>query len=281
METATQTRYKAKPIGKVKGLGEVYQVGAPLPQQIHALEEKGVKHPFLVTPEETARIRIAGLSNDYTRTSFAPVGVYGEKPVLISISPFMDERMAVMAVDAHAGNEYPTQARKFYEIVKNVAEKESGLEPEDRTAHVLQSMEDYDLTPEMDDAKFILRGQTSKYFKTFNRPSIRFFNLDQDLMKKLTKDKCAVNYLWFYGPDYGSYLGCRGRLLGSGNLAFGVSDVSAKGASQNAKYSLTEVKNVVVPATQKTLEALSLSGLGDTGIATELEKNILTTLRQQ
>ncbi|MBS3092103.1 hypothetical protein J4466_01650 [Candidatus Pacearchaeota archaeon] len=223
MATATEIKYEAKEIGDIEGLGKIYQVGAPLHKQIHALKEKGAR---LVTPEETARIRIAGLSNDYTRTSFAPVGVYGEKPVLIKESPFMNETMAVMAVNAHARNEYPTQNREFYEIARETAEGQLSLEPEDRTAVILQNMEDYNLTPEMDDAKFILGNQTADYFKKFNHPSIKVYLLDQGLMKKLPRDKCAVNYLWFDWPDVGSGLGCRDWGLGGDDRAFGVSERS-------------------------------------------------------
>jgi len=223
------TNYKARKVGDVKGLGVIYQVAAPLHEQISAFQRAGVGHPYLVTPEETAIIRLGGVSNDYTRTNMAPVGVKGENPILYRASPLMNPAMASLAVSAHRNGKYPALPREFYEVVKGIAENERGLEPEDRTAHILSSAEDYSLTPEMEDTRFILGKPMQKYFDRFKHTSIPFLNLQT---KDAPKGECLVNYLWFYRPDDGSRLYARGRDLYYEGRAFGVSRDAAT-SSQN------------------------------------------------
>ena len=268
---------EARQIGEVEGLGLVYQVYAPLNKQILSFENLGIKHPFLVTPEETVMIRSGGLSNDYTRTCVAPVGVKGEVPILYKPSIFMDPIMAEVIVKAHSENSYPTQDRVFYEALKERAKRELSLTPEDRTAQALQSIEDYGLTPEMDDARFLLGKSTAEYFKRFNHPLIKLYNLPTS---EVPKGKCIVNYLGLGGSEGGSRLSCRGGGLSYVNWAFGVLKKSAEGTSQNSGYSLTNVKNAVATATLKTLEELGLSEVKDMVIG-RLETDILETLRKQ
>ena len=268
--------YEAKQIGEVKGLGLIYQVRAPLDKQILSLIKVGAE---MVSPEETAMIRIAEVSNDYTRTSMAPVAVKGEKPVLYKASPFMNPAMAKIAVNAHSNGKYPSFNREFYEVVKEIANTESSFEPEDRTAQILDSSEDYDLTPEMDDAKFILGKNTSEYFKKFGHSKINFLNLP---VGGLPKDKCNVNYLWFNRPENGSSINGRDRSLNNVNRAFGVRK-SAEGAAKNSGYALTDIKNAIITAMPKSLEELGLSGLENlkTTITGKLESSILGILRKQ
>lgn len=173
-------------------------------------------------------IRLAGLSNDYTRTCVAPVDVKGENPILYKPSILMNPEMAAITVKSHSEGKYPTLDRVFYEVLKERAKTELGLIPEDRTAQVLQSNEDYDLTPEMDEARFLLGKQTAEYFKRFNHPSIKLFNLPTT---ETPKNKCFVNYLWFIRPECGSVLDCRYWDLVDGGGAFGVLRKSAEGTS--------------------------------------------------
>ena len=92
MTIETETRYKTTKIGNVNGLGEIHQVRAPLPEQILTFQNTGIKYPFLATPEEVVRIRIAGLSNDFSRTSVAPIGVKGENTILYKTLSFDESR---------------------------------------------------------------------------------------------------------------------------------------------------------------------------------------------
>jgi len=267
--------YKTEQIGEVGGLGTIYQSTAPLHDQILALGEEGVEYPFLVSPEEACMIRIAEVSNDFTRTSIAPVAVEGEAPILYKLSPFMNPAMAVIAENAHRKGEYPLFNREFYEAVKDIAEQELGLEPEDRTAHTLSSKEDYNLTHGMDDTKFILGRQAREYLKKFKHSLIPLLNFPTD---DIPENKCAVNYLWFFGPDLGSVLYCRLRDLYYSSRAFGVLKKSAEGASQNSGYSLTEIKQGVVRAIPKTLEELGLSENQEM-LQGPLEESILDEIR--
>ena len=267
--------YEATKIGEVGGLGEVWQVAAPLHRQIKALEKAGVQPPYLVTPEETARIRNAGLSTDYTRTCIAPIGVKGEAPVLYKPSPLMNPLAAQIAVNAHRNSQYPVFNREFFEFAKETAKREEGLEPEDRTAFVLSSCEDYPLTLEMPDTRFILGREAKEYFEKFKHPSIELLNLPTG---DLPKDKCIINYLGFGGPGSSSHLDCRNGGLDSEYRALGVKRTGEASAQNFSGYSLTEVKSALVIATPKTLEATGLSGVKDM-VAGKLEQNLLETLR--
>ncbi|MFH1359076.1 MAG: hypothetical protein ABIH37_04260 [archaeon] len=269
--------YQATQVGEVKDLGMVYQVNFSLSDSITALANEGIIHPYLVTPEETARIRLAGVSNDWTRTCISPVAVKGENTILSKPSVFMDANLAVIAETAHKNGQYPTLPREFYEALKQQAITQESLEPEDRTVHALSINGDYDLTPEMDDARFILGKTTQEYFKRFNHKQIKLYDLSAD---DLSEDKCAVNYLWFYGPEGDSDLGCRYRLLHDLNGAFGVLKQSAEGALQNSGYTLSKVSDAVSQALPDVLTEVGLPA-GIDLVGNTLEKRVLEKLRKQ
>jgi hypothetical protein len=271
-------QYEVKPIGEVEGLGLVRQVYASLDKQILTLGNAGIKHPFLVTPEETAMIRLAGLSNDCTRTCIAPVGVKGENTLLYRPSIFMDPEMAAIAVSTHSQGKYPTLDRVVYEVLKERAKRELSLAPEDRTTQTLSSSEDYDLTPEMDDSRFLLGKQTAEYFKKFECPSIKLYNLPT---AEISEDKCVVNYLWFGGPNLDSGFDCRNKALNLEDWAFAILIKNAKGTSENSGYSLTNVKDAVAAAIPETLVELGITGIENLGLEKDLEKRVLETLRTQ
>ena len=198
---------EARSLGNVEGLGEVFQIAAPLDEQIKAFEDVGIAHPYLVTPAETAMIRIAGLSNDFTRTSVAPVKVKGAKTVLYKPSPLMNRAMAFLAVQQHRNGKYLEMPRELYDAVEAIAKSEEGIEPEDRTAIVVSQDGNFNLTPEMDETRFLLEGNAGKYIEKFSPKGIPFFGLDAD------SKNATVNYVWFGSPQGGSYLNCWGRGL--------------------------------------------------------------------
>ena len=51
MALIEQTKYKAKSIGNVKGLGEIFELSAPLDEQIKAFQNEGIAYPYLATPK--------------------------------------------------------------------------------------------------------------------------------------------------------------------------------------------------------------------------------------
>lgn len=267
--------YKAKQIGKVKGLGTVYEAIAPLDKQIEAFNEVGIHS--LASPEEEARIRIAGVSNNYTRTNMVPVGVKGEKPILYRSSPFMNPAMASVAVAFHRAGKYPALEREFYDTVKSIAEQDRGMEPEDRRAIILQSPDNFDLTPEMEEARFILGNSTAEYFDKFNHNSIRFFNLP---LRDVPKGKCFANYLWFYNPQNGSLLLARNSYLYNEFRASGVLRSAVGASSQTSKYTLTQVKNANTKVIPDVLDAEGLIGVSNLVIE-PLNKGLLEKLRKR
>ena len=139
----------------------------------------------------------------------------------------MDVVSATEVVNAHRNNRYLTRSKDFYGIVKEIAELESGLEPEDRSSIVLTQNEDYDLTPEMDEARFLLGNHTEEYFEKFTNGRIKLYNFSTDL-----KNESVVNYLCFLNPQVGSGLVCGGWVLGGGGRSFGVRSASGEASAQ-------------------------------------------------
>lgn len=243
-------------IGKIKGLGEIYQIALPLDEQIQAFAEEGIQLPYLASPEEIAQIRLEGLSNDFSRTSIAPIALKGEPTVLIKNSPLMNPIMASSAVKAHRAGKYFEVNPGVYESARDLAKTETA-EPEDRTAIILSQAGDFQLTPEMDESKFALRKFAKSYFEKFTQGTIPLWNLSAD-----SKSQAVINYLWFYYPRDGSSFSCRRRYLGIHDWAFGCLRVREAHA-KNFGYSLTEVKNANLQAVAEVLAQKSLSGLID------------------
>ena len=253
---------KAEQIGKVDGLGTIYEVSASLSKQITAFEEVGIKPPFLVTPEEVCMIRLAGLMNGTTRTCVAPVVVRDEGVILYKDSPLMNRAIAMVVEVAHAKNEYFTLDREFYEAVKDIAKKDLSLQPEDRVAHILEKNGDYILTSEMDDARFLLGKQTEAYFDRFvESDPIKIYDLGNFDLRSLPKNKCIINYLWFDWPGCGSDFFCWDRYLHYDYRALGVLKESAKGASQNPEaYTSAQIAEAIRGLGLEELILAKLSG---------------------
>jgi hypothetical protein len=266
-------KYEANSLGKVKDLGEVFQVAAPLDKQILAFQEAGIAAPYLATPEDIAQIRLFGLSTNYSRTSIAPIAVKGEKTILVKDSPLMNHLLAVVAVDAHINGKYPSFSREIYEQAKAIAEAESGKEPEDRIALVLSKSGDYDLTHEMDEARFSLGKHTQTYFKKFNHSKIPLWNLSTD------GKEAVVNYLWFYDPLNESNLYARDRYLNCDDGAFGVLKETAEGSSQNS-YSPTQVRDATSMVVSEVLKAKGVPAL-EKMLAKPLAQGIVDSLRSR
>lgn len=258
--------YEAAKIGNVEGLGDIYQVEAPLHEQLKSFAGKGVN--TLVAPDEVAEIRLVGLSNDYSRTSIAPVAVKGARTILVRNSPLMNPLMAVAAVKAHANGRYFEINKEFYEGAEALANSQDTLVPEDRDAIFLSQEKDYDLTPEMPESHFLLRKHTLPYFTKFTKGIIHLSNLFGD-----SKDLATVNYLWFGVPQIDSGFSCRYRSLDDHDRAFGVFLKTGKASPKNSSYSLTEIKNANsenvhkvlggTPSLEKTLGDILTKGLID------------------
>ncbi len=268
--------YEAKSLGRVESLGEVFQLAVSLPEQILAFKRKGIAWPYLADSAEVVQIRMAGFSNDFSRTSVAPIAVNGEKTILYRPSPLMHLLMARRAVSEHRNGNYLSLPRWLYEEAKEIANAESGKEPEDRTAIVLSQASDYDLTPEMDEVRFLLGKNAKPYFEKFGHSKILFYNLSTD-----SKDVSVINYLWFDGPEGGSGLGCGGRGLGSDIGAFGVFRKAAEGgAAQNSRYDITEIKDANSEVIPRVFEGEGVPRLIEM-LKGPLNKALLEKLRGQ
>ena len=263
--------YEAQRIGKIKGC-EVYQVGAPLDEQINAFQRKGIVAPFLATPEDIAQIRLDGLSTDNSRTSIAPIGIKGGKTILYKNSPLMNPLMAAFAVQSHRNGNCPSFSKEIYEAAESLAKSQEGLEPEDRTAIIVSQDGDFKLTPEMEESKFSLGKLAILYFAKFTEGEIPFYNLSAD-----SKDKALVNYLWFNIPQYESNLYCRDRNLDNDNRAFGVLR-TAEGSARNFGYNLTEIRNA---NSENIKEVLGGTPALEKSLGEMLNKGLVGKLRQK
>ena len=210
--------YEAIKLGNVEGLGDVYQVGAPLNKQIQAFEKAGIKAPYLPSLEQVARIRLSGLSNDSSRTSIAPIAIKGEPTILSKDSPLMNPLMARYAVSQHKTGKYPSfQGTDIYEQAREIAIEDRLLSPEKRRAIILPSNEDFILTPQTEEAIFLLGEATQEYFDKFTNGQIKFYNVKQS-----EDNQTLVNYLWFYDPCDDSNVDARYRGLFNDYRSFGV-----------------------------------------------------------
>jgi hypothetical protein len=267
---------KEKQIGKIEQ-GKVYEISAPLDEQISAFEKVGITYPYLATPEQVCNIRLQGISDDWTRTSIAPVAVKGENTILYRNSPFMNPEIAKIAVEVHRNSKYPELQIEFYEAVKQRAKNEQVLQPEDRIAHILEKTGDYDLTSEMDDTKFILGKPAKRYFdKKVEKDKIKLFNLQTD---NLSKNKCRVNYLWFHSVASGSELNLRDSYLNCDGRAFGVLQ-PAKQAQKISRLTLSEIQKAIETSIPKICQEIGISALEEM-LNKPIQEEILTTLRKQ
>ncbi len=211
--------YTAEKVGEVRDLGDIYRVDAPLDKQLKAFAKLGISD--LASADEIAQIRLAGIQEAYSRTSIAPIAMKDKKTILFRESPLMNILTAGLAVKAHRKGEYFTMPAEIYEFAEQIANEDSGIEPENRRAIFTSKNEDYSLTQEMDETRFLLRNHNIPYFDKFvkngKKGKIPFCNLKSDI-----KDEAIVNYLWFVSPDCGSDFGCVSRSLDYSCRAFGV-----------------------------------------------------------
>lgn len=219
-------RYEAAKVGTVTDLGDIYQLAAPLPEQIDAFKRAGCQAPYFPDVAEKAQIRLARIFQNCTRTSIAPVAVKGERTILTREPLLMSPTMARLAVNAHRDERY-LEIPGIYDVVRQIAEQEFGKEPEDRTALILSQEGEFEIRSDSDEAKFLFRRQRELYFGEFVPSGII------PLVDLKTDSKAGVvNYLAFYYLTQGrSGLICRVRNLDHDLNAFGVRRVSSGEAS--------------------------------------------------
>lgn len=276
--------YKAQKVGTLPGRGDIYQVAAPLDQQLQAFMEKGIYS--LPTIEQVVDIRLDGVfnepqkANEFTRTSIMPVALQGEPTILCKQSLqipslLMNPAMAAVAVAAHRRSEYVPVQKEFYEFVRDVARSQEGFELENRIAHTVSQSGDFDIASETDDARFCFGRRAQEYFKAKNHSKIRFYNLSAP-----SKESAVVNYTWFDDPQFDSHLSCGYRCLYDVGRAFGVFWNAAEGSTQKIGYTLTEIQNAnskVIPIVLKEKGVPALEGM----LTNSLNEELLKTLRAQ
>ena len=265
--------YQAQKIGTVPKRFDVYQVAAPLHEQLRAFADVDIQ--TLTAPDEIAEIRLAGVSNDYSRTSIAPIALKRAKTILIRDSPLMNPLMAAAAVSVHANGNYFEASRSVYEQAEALAKSQESLAPEDRTALVVSQTGDFSLTPEMPESQFLLKKHAKPYFDKFTQGTISFYDIAAS-----SKNAAVINYLWFYGPLCGSNLDCGVWGLGGNGWAFGVSPISAEGSAKNSGYTLTEIRNAnskVIPVVLRESGVPALESM----LAKPLTKRLVNTLRSR
>ena len=185
----------------------------------------GIKAPYLPSLEQVARIRLSGLSNDSSRTSIAPIAIKGEPTILSKDSPLMNPLMASYAVSQHKNLKYLSfQGTDIYEQAREIAIEDSSLSPEKRRAIILPHNENFILTPQTEEAIFLLGEATQEYFKRFTKNrQISFYNVKQS-----EKNQTLVNYLWFGILRGDPYVGAWGWGLVDVDRSFGVLETVPK-----------------------------------------------------
>ena len=266
--------YEAQKVGTVKELGEIYRTDDPLDEQLKSFARVGITN--LATPEEVAQIRLAGITENWSRTSVAPIAIKGGKTILLRSSPIMNPLMAASAVKAHRNAQYLQLGKEFYEVADEIAKSQFEMAPEDREAIALSQIGDFPLIVEMDETRFLLGKTARPYFEKFvsggKEGKIQFYNLEGD-----SKSSATVNYIWFGDPLDESGLDAW-RFLDSGNRAFGVLRTGAASAQKNG-YSLTEIGNAnseVVPVVLRKAGVSALEGMLARPLTTALLEELRT-----
>ena len=267
--------YEARKIGEVEN-GEVYEVCAPLDEQLQAFQRVGIN--TLGTPEQVAQIRLTGISNNWSRTNVAPIAIKGAKTILVKNSPLMNPLMAVLAVDAHRKGEYLALGKELYEQAQAIAQSQTGIEPEDRTAIAVSQDGDFNLKVTDNEVRFLLEKSAQPYFAKFvrggDKGEVPFYNL-----QGTSKDKALVNYMWFDVPQCESSFGCRVRYLEYDDRAFGVLGNGVASARKNG-YSLTEIANANSEIIPVVFEQAKASGIAAGIFSRQLNKSLLDRLRK-
>ena len=235
--------YEAQKIGTVEGLGDIYYVAAPLDEQLRAFADKGIH--TLAAPDEVAQIYLAGVSEDYSRTSMVFIVLKGGKTILVRDSILMAPLMAFAAVRDHASGRYFETSKGVYEAAEALARSQESMAPEDRSTLIVSREEDLTLTPEMPESQFIFRKQTKPYFDKFNKKAINFYN-----PHGYSNSRAIINYMWFGSPPNNRDLDCSLLGLDKKRAAYGVLR-TAEGTSQ--RISGAEV-SISAPSLAEVLE---------------------------
>ncbi len=207
-------------IGKLSDGREIYLSVGNLVTNIREFKEMGVPYPYLADTQDVVQARLQGLDLRGTRTSVAPISAKGERNILVRPSPLMNELMASQAVFSHRNNTYPVMTRDVYDVAREMAKAQEGIEPEDRTAIMLSSAKDFNITSSHDEARFLDGKNAEECFRRFV-PSgqSRIYVLPNPNSKK----DSFVNYVWFGYPRSDSDFNCGSRILDIDGNAFGVS----------------------------------------------------------
>ena len=261
---------EAEKVGSISS-GEVYHTVGTLDQQIKDFHEVGIVFPYLVDVEQVAEMRLKDISLSWTRTSIAPVAIRGGKTILVKKSPLMNPDMARVVVATHKAGKY-LEIPGVYDSFSQIAKDQLGMEPEDRTASELSGDGEFDIDVDIDEAKFLFGKQRRPYFERFvTSGTIPLENLSTD------SKVGAINHLWFYYPQYRSFLDCSSRNLSNDIYAFGVLR-AGRASAKNLGYSLTEVVNANSEAILYVLDKKGLSGIVDV-VMNPLVKELSKRLR--
>ncbi len=263
-------------IGKMSNNDEVFVDYNPLDEQVEQFQKVGARYAL---PSDVVDIRLEGLSTEGTRTAIMPVTFKAGPTYLVKPSIFtQDPLLAKLAVKAHGNARHATLHKDYFEIVKEEAKSQEGLEPEDRSIIELSRGGDYGITQEMPEARFIQGPRTAEYFERFVKSdSIPIWGLETD-----NDCETTANYLWFDSPDDESGLNLRGWYLGYDYRAFGVvlPPISVADAKNSEGYNLTTIRNANSESIIKVLEEKDLSGLNNT-LSKPLIEGLLNKLREQ
>ena len=223
-----------------------------------------------------AQIRLAGITENWSRTSVAPIAIKGGKTILLRSSPIMNPLMAASAVKAHRNAQYLQLGKEFYEVADEIAKSQFEMAPEDREAIALSQTGDFPLIVEMDETRFLLGKTARPYFEKFvsggKEGKIQFYNLEGD-----SKSSATVNYIWG-DPQYVSVLDAGCRYLDVDDGAFGVLRTGVASAQKNG-YSLTEIGNAnseVVPVVLRKAGVSALEGMLARPLTTALLEELRT-----
>ena len=146
----------------------------------------------------------------------------------------MSPAMAVLAVkDNRADRDFIIP--EFYEFARDIAKREAGMRPENRTAIIYSQKGNLDITAQMDETKFLFPESGRSYYDKLVDGGVEKGSIH--LIDSQTELNDVVSALSFSDPRRESFLFSESRILDNARVALGVLR-TYRARAENLVYSL-------------------------------------------
>ena len=193
---------KARLIGTIEDLGDVYQADGSLAQQYSAFKDVGIRR--LASSDEIAQIRVAGLTGQSSRTNIGVLSCPNIDDLLVR--KYIDFSSVSNLVEAHSNGRDLKEKLSLYCVLNELADKQRNLPPEEKDLFFVSSWRHRPILLDSDDplSRFLFRNQTIPYFN--QQGEIHFHPA---VIKSPEEAHPVLNCLSIDAAPYGSAVLCR------------------------------------------------------------------------